>query len=75
MKPIKRDKMIDGAYVQTPCATQAIETWWPQKDSARGHDFEQRMRAMQADLIRCHAAEMSDEDRERAAETLAWLEQ
>lgn len=62
-------------HTLTPCAAQAFESWWPQKESSTGRDFGPRMRALQADLIRCHAPTMSEEDLSRAEKTLAWLDQ
>lgn len=52
------------------CVQQAIDAWWPQYESHKGHDFEQRMRMLQADLIRCHVDEMTPDDKRRAIATL-----
>jgi len=72
-EPAIGDRPIDTRATKQ-CVQQVIKDWWPQKEKWGGQDFEQRMKSLQADLIRCHFDSMPDEHKLRAVETLAWLE-
>ena len=66
--------IVAGLYHCKQCVQEAIQEWWPDRKSIAGPDFMPSMRSLQADMIRCHFEQMSDEDRERAVRTLMWLE-
>lgn len=65
---------VAAAYQRKQCVQEAINEWWPGETAIGGRDFMPSMRALQIELIHCHFEHLSDEDRERAVQTLYWLE-
>jgi hypothetical protein len=74
--------MGGSKYKPSACIQDAVDEHWTHahddkrvaKSAPGVVEFLSSMRRLQADMIRCHMEFMSDEDRERAVQTLEWLD-